>query len=192
MRGGCHAPFVVVVGIAPNCTAAAGRRKAILARASGNRQAFVTMLQVSVPILQTLAHAEPCAEFSVELLMSAHLLLPIMLCLSVLAGCASLQHPIAVDWENGARRGRVTRSFDASTPADQLPQCLQALPSTELTAHRYVEVEAKHRRHLYRDAGALPDGMRATVGDMVEFYPKNCDAGSLSRITRLLPPAPPP
>ena len=117
---------------------------------------------------------------------------PILLCAIFLAGCTSLQHPVPVDWEHGGKRGTVTRTFDATTPAEQLPPCLKALPVGELAAHRYVEVEAMHRRHVYRDAGALPDGMSAAPGDTVEIYTKNCSEGSLSRISRRLPSAPPP
>ena len=121
--------------------------------------------------------------------MSMQLQRRIILSTFLLSGCASLQHPVPVDWEHGAKRGTVTRTFDATTPADLLPACLKSLPPTELAAHRYVEVEAMHRRHAYRDAGALPDGMTANPGDAVEIYPKNCASGSLSSITRLLPPA---
>lgn len=117
------------------------------------------------------------------------LLLPILV--SLLAGCASLKHPVAVDWQNGAKRGTVTRTFDASTPVELLPACLKSLPRDELAAHRYVEVEAMHRRHAYRDAGQLPAGVIAGPGDAVEIYTKNCQAGSLSTISRLLPLAPP-
>ena len=124
--------------------------------------------------------------------MSKPLLHPIILGVALLAGCSSLQHPVAVDWQNGARRGTVTRTFDASTPVALLPVCLRSLPSAELAAHRYVEVEAMHRRHAYRDVGQLPPNVFAGLGDAVEIYTKNCEAGSLSTISRLLPAAPPP
>lgn len=124
--------------------------------------------------------------------MSNRLLHPLILGALSLAGCASLQHPVAIDWQHGAKRGTVTRTFDASTPVNLLPVCLRALPSAELATHRYVEVEAIHRRHAYRDVGELPPNVFAGLGDAVEIYPKNCEAGSLSTISRRLPPAPPP
>lgn len=105
-----------------------------------------------------------------------------------LSGCASLKHPVAIDWENGARRGTITQVFEATTAVENLPACLARFSSEQLSAHRYVELAYPHRRHHFREVGELPAGVNAALGNQVEFYPKDCDAGVLSTISRLLPP----
>ena len=107
-----------------------------------------------------------------------------------LGGCASLGNPVAVDWEHGAKRGTIVHAFDASSPAGGLPVCLRKLTPAQIAAHRYVDVEHKHRRHMFHDVGELPPGLNAKPGDDVEFYPKDCDAGAISVITRVLPRLP--
>lgn len=106
----------------------------------------------------------------------------------LLGACTSLQHPVQIDWEHGAKRGTIKQVFDASTPASQLPTCLAMFSTAQIAAHRYVELEYLHRRHNFREVGDLPAGVTAITGDQVEFYPKNCDSGTLSTITRRLPP----
>lgn len=104
----------------------------------------------------------------------------------LLGGCASLKHPVPIDWEHGAKRGTITQIFDANTSADRLPACLAVFSTAQVAAHRYVELEYAHRRHSFREVGELPADIIATTGDQVEFYPKNCDAGTLSTISRRL------
>lgn len=105
----------------------------------------------------------------------------------LLGGCTSLKHPVPIDWEHGAKRGTITQIFDANTPTNQLPACLANLPASALASHRYAEIVYPHRRHSFREVGALPAGVDAKAGDQVEFYPKNCDNGTLSTIVRGLP-----
>ncbi|MBC7415159.1 MAG: hypothetical protein H7327_09525 [Herminiimonas sp.] len=111
-----------------------------------------------------------------------------VLVMMFLSGCASLKHPVAIDWEHGAKRGTITQVFDATTPAENLPACLARFSGDQLAAHRYVELAYPHRRHHFREVGELPADVNATVGDQVEVYPKDCDAGVLSTILRRLPP----
>ena len=103
-------------------------------------------------------------------------------------GCASLKHPVPIDWEHGAKRGTITQVFDASTPANKLPACLTMFSNAQIATHRYVELEYQHRRHTFREVAELPAGVTATFNDQVEFYPKSCDDGTLSTISRRLPP----
>lgn len=113
-------------------------------------------------------------------------------CLAVtllLGGCTALNDSVSVDWEHGARRGTITQLFDASVPSDQLPACLAMFSATQIASHRYVRLQYRHRRHNFPEVGELPSGVDAKLGDQVEFFPKNCDAGTLSTITRRLPPA---
>lgn len=109
---------------------------------------------------------------------------------SVLAGCESFKQPLAIDWEHGARRGTIGQAYDAHTPVAQLPPCLANQSQSVIAAHRYVEVIHQHRRHQFSEVGELPAGLQVHVGDRVEFYPKSCDAGLLSTISRLLPTVP--
>jgi hypothetical protein len=108
----------------------------------------------------------------------------------LLSGCAGLANETKIDWEHGARRGTVTRVFDATTGADQRPACLAQVSADMLSQRQYVELRYQHRRHYFLEAGALPAGVRVNPGDVVEFYPKDCDAGVLSILIRVLPPAP--
>jgi hypothetical protein len=112
------------------------------------------------------------------------------LCAAILvSGCAGLSNDVQIDWEHGARRGTVMRVIDAAIGPDQRPACLAQVAVASLEQRQYVELRYQHRRHFFLEAGALPAGMQAKPGDVVEFYPKNCDAGMLSTITRVLPPA---
>ena len=108
----------------------------------------------------------------------------------VLGGCAAPGNPVAVDWQHGAKRGTIAQAFDASTPAEGLPACLRKLTPAQFAAHRYVDIEHKHRRHMFHDIGELPPGVDAKPGDDVEFYPKDCDTGAMSVISRVLPRLP--
>lgn len=108
----------------------------------------------------------------------------------LLGGCSTLIHPLAIDWEHGARRGTVVQVYDTSRPALPLPACLARLSATDLALHRYAEIDYRHVRHLYREVGELPAGMNAMPGDAVEFLPKNCENGTLSTVVRVLPGAP--
>lgn len=107
----------------------------------------------------------------------------------LIGGCASLNDSVSVDWEHGAKRGTITQVFDASMPAGQLPACLAMFSTAHIASHRYVRLQYRHRRHNFPEVAELPPGVDAKIGDQVEFYPKNCDAGTLSTITRRLPPA---
>jgi hypothetical protein len=111
-------------------------------------------------------------------------LLPVF---SVLGGCASLKHPVEIDWEHSAKRGAIMQIYDANTPVTQLPACLAKLPAGEIARHRYAEIRYLHRRTHFHEVGDLPAGVNAKGGDMVEFYPKSCDDGSLATISRVLP-----
>jgi hypothetical protein len=112
----------------------------------------------------------------------------VMICtIAVLGGCTSLNDPVAIDWEHGAKRGTVIQLFDATTPKDRLPFCLTGLPATDIALNRYVEIDYRHVRHMFREVGALPANLQVKPGDVVEFYPGNCHQGSRSTISRLLP-----
>lgn len=107
----------------------------------------------------------------------------------LLSSCAGLANETQIDWEHGARRGTVTRIFDTTIGADQRPACMTQVSTVMLEQRQFVELRYKHRRHFFLEAGALPAGVQAKPGDVVEFYPKDCDAGALSIVTRVLSPA---
>ena len=105
----------------------------------------------------------------------------------LLGGCASMERPASIDWQHGAKLGTITKIFGASTPANELPACIAMFSGAQLEAHRFVEIKYPHRRHHFREVGELPLDVVAGAGDSVEFYPQNCDTGTLSKISRRLP-----
>ena len=39
-----------------------------------------------------------------------------VLSMAFLGGCSTLTHPVAIDWEHGARRGTIVQIYDTSRP----------------------------------------------------------------------------
>ena len=115
-------------------------------------------------------------------------------CVAILSsGCTNLTNEMRIDREHGARRGVVTRLIDGAIKSSERPVCLAELPEAAVAQRQYVEVRYRHDpRHYDRlEAGALPPGVLAQPGDAVEFYPKNCGAGLVSTLIRVLPPSTP-
>lgn len=118
--------------------------------------------------------------------------------LSVLfAGCAPL--PAAGGGNKlGLKHGWVSGFYTAQTPRAELPACLAALPPERLEGHLFVKVDYRAVRRMMVEVAEVPtlvgaDGQQSVrLGDRVELWPEDCTRGRLSRITRLMPPAPPP
>src|SRR5471030_2295986 len=87
---------------------------------------------------------------------------------------------------------RIAGFYDAATPRDELPRCLASLPPAELAAHRYARIDYRHARRMLIEVAPLPVDLPANLGDRVELWPQDCDQGRLSRISKIMPPAPPP
>ena len=106
----------------------------------------------------------------------------------VLAGTTSViadSLPI-IDLLHGAKRGTIIQVYDVSAAATTLPPCLASLSQTDRANRTFAEIEYRHIRHMFREVGELPAGFPKTPGTEVEIYPKDCDLGTISRVTRLL------
>jgi hypothetical protein len=105
------------------------------------------------------------------------------LCL-LLPSCAQPLGNGPVDWDHGARRGRVLETLDAGAAAFLVQACA---PGTALQA-RYAKVRYRGSRLHHTVVATLPDGVDVGTGDEVELWPARCDEGRLARVERVLPP----
>lgn len=119
------------------------------------------------------------------MLTSTRVALP-FIALTLIAACAS-SPPLQVDLHHGARRGEIVALYDMTAGAAAMPACLARLPAAEISSHRFVRVRYRHVRHLRYDVAELSAGSALQVGDEVEFWPADCDAGRLARIGKELP-----
>jgi len=105
------------------------------------------------------------------------------LCL-LLSSCAQPLGNGPVDWDHGARRGRVLATLDAGAAASAVQACV---PGAALQA-RYAMVRYRGSRLHHNVVAALPEGVDVATGDQVELWPARCDEGRLARVERVLPP----
>jgi len=105
----------------------------------------------------------------------------------LLASCAQPLGHGPVDWDHGARRGRVLELLDAGAAADAVHACVAAAP----VQGRYARVRYRGTHLHHTVVAALPDGIDALPGAEVELWPAHCADGHVARVERVLaPPAP--
>ena len=113
-----------------------------------------------------------------------------MVFLLCLAACACEPAPADVDWRNGAKHGWVSGFYTADTPTSALPKCLADLPPEQLASHRFVKIDYRHVRRMLVEVAELPDSavdrQAVKIGDRVELWPRDCDQGRLSRISKMM------
>jgi hypothetical protein len=107
--------------------------------------------------------------------------------MALVAGCASKAADAPIDWDHGARRGRVVARFTPDSAGAALPPCLASLPADAFSAQRYVKVRYRQGRHMQDTVAELPPGQPMIEGEQVELWPANCAAGQLAHISRVLP-----
>lgn len=112
-------------------------------------------------------------------------LAPVIGSLAVLAGCATIDEVPTVDWQHGARRAWVMNEYAADAAAAELPPCLASLPAADYASHHFVRVRYRHVRIMYEEVAELPSGLQVKTGDRVELWPADCQAGQLSRISKV-------
>jgi hypothetical protein len=103
------------------------------------------------------------------------------LCL-LLSSCAQPLGNGPVDWDHGARRGRVLALLDAAAAGAAVQACV---PGTVPQA-RYAKVRYRGSRLHHTVVAALPDGVMVATGDEVELWPPRCGEGRLARVERVL------
>lgn len=91
-----------------------------------------------------------------------------------------------VDWAHGAKRGTIIKNYSSGAEASTLPVCVAKLSADERLARHFAEIEYRHGRTLFREVGEIPEDVPTQVGNEVEIYPKDCERGTISRVTRLL------
>ena len=92
-----------------------------------------------------------------------------------------------VDWEHGARHGRIVEIISSQASVAGKAPCIEALPPKTFTEKRYARVAIHGVRSLRFDFAEIPPEIQTTRGTAVEIFPANCDKGELGRITRVLP-----
>ena len=113
----------------------------------------------------------------------------------VIAGCAPMSSGGS---KLGLKHGWISGFYTVDTPRAELPACLAALPPDRLAGHLFVRIDYRAVRRMMVEVAEVPStvgagGQQAVkLGDRVELVPEDCLRGRLSRITKLLPPAPPP
>lgn len=105
----------------------------------------------------------------------------------LLSSCAQPLGNGPVQWDHGARRGRVLETLDA----DAASAALQACVAGTVAQGHYAKVRYRGSRLHHTVVAALPDGVDAHTGDEVELWPAHCADGQLARVERVLPPLPP-
>lgn len=93
-----------------------------------------------------------------------------------------------VDWENGARVGKVVDMIDPQAPVTDVRPCIAALLTKTLADKHFARVAIHGVRSVRVDIAEMPVGVPTTPGTAVEIYPSNCTDGKLGRVTRALPP----
>jgi hypothetical protein len=107
----------------------------------------------------------------------------ILALLPLLSSCAQPLGNGPVDWDHGARRGRVLATLDADAAAPAVQACAGAMAQG-----RYAQVRYRGARLHHTVVAALPEGVDVRTGDEVELRPPACAEGRLARVERVLPP----
>lgn len=109
---------------------------------------------------------------------------------ALLAACAQPVNSDRVDWDRGARYGRVLEVLAPQAAEAEARACLG--PDRPLPAgQRYVRVRYRATRLHHKVVATVDDGLSLRAGDEVELWPEDCGAGRLARIGRVLPPSAP-
>lgn len=105
----------------------------------------------------------------------------------LLAACAQPIHSDRVDWDHGARYGRVLEVLAPQAAEAEARACLG--PDRPLPAGgQWVRVRYRATRLHHKVVATVADGLLPHAGDEVELWPQDCDAGRLARVGRILPP----
>jgi len=118
----------------------------------------------------------PCKKLSIFIIFAALLL----------ASCVTTSSDLVVDWKNGAKLGWIVNFYIPDTPGIELPDCLATLTKQELDSRHFVTIKYHHVRQMYYTIAELPATMPANVNDEVEFWPRDCSRGKISRISRTM------
>lgn len=102
----------------------------------------------------------------------------------LLTACATRYRVSQAEWEQGAREGRIVRDY-ALPGSPPLPACMLPITPEEGAAHHFVQVRFNRARHVHFEVAELPSNLYAGVGDEVEIWPEDCDAGKFGHITRV-------
>ena len=92
-----------------------------------------------------------------------------------------------VDWENGARHGRIVEMIDNQASVAGRAPCIEALSAKTFSEKRYARVAIHGIRSFRFDFAEIPPEIQVTRGTEVEIFPANCTKGTLGRVTRVLP-----
>jgi hypothetical protein len=105
----------------------------------------------------------------------------------LLAACAQPIHSDRVDWDHGARYGRVLEVLAPQAAEAEARACLGAdrpLPA----GLRFVRVRYRRTRLHHKVVATVADGLDLRAGDAVELWPEDCGQGRLARVGRVLAP----
>lgn len=101
-----------------------------------------------------------------------------------LAACAGVP---AVDWERGARPGKIVEIIDLEAPVASLPPCIAGQSPKPLADRHFARVLRFGVRAAHTDVAEIAPGVPLAVGTAVEVFPGNCAAGKLGWVPRALP-----
>lgn len=100
----------------------------------------------------------------------------------LLSSCAQPLGKGPVDWDHGARRGRVLETLDAAAAAPSVQSCAPGTAAQGV----YAKVRYRGARLHHTVVAILPAGVDVRTGDEVELWPADCAAGRLARVERVL------
>lgn len=114
-------------------------------------------------------------------------ILPALAVCGLLSACSQPINNERVDWDHGARFGRV---LELATPQMAQAEARACLGESALVrpSAAYVRVRYRTGRMHRIVIAAVPDGLALHAGDEVELWPADCGAGHMARVERVLAP----
>lgn len=103
----------------------------------------------------------------------------------LLSSCAQPLGKGAVDWDHGARRGRVLEVLTADAASSIVQACTAQADGAE-PPQRFAKVRYRGTRLHHTVVAALPSNVEAHVGDEVELWPADCAEKRMARVERVL------
>jgi hypothetical protein len=153
-----------------------------------NDYAIAMLMQASLPMIAT-DRARRGAPLLMGQIMCIRRVMAVPVIGSVvcilLSSCAQPLGKGPVDWEHGARRGRVLELLTPDAAWSVVQACAPQADGAD-APQRFAKVRYRGTRLHHTVVAALPGNVEAHVGDEVELWPANCSEKRMARVERVL------
>ena len=103
-------------------------------------------------------------------------------CILMMTGCAMTDARIGAN----SHAGYIYAVYSADKLRTDPPTCLASLSPAQIISGRYVEIKVPHGRWGTYLPAVVPSSLRVQLHDEVEFAPKNCEAGVVPEVKKVL------